>query len=91
MSISRAKRLIWCFTADGTRATWVRSGVSKITMINILLKLAVHFSESLQNTVRLDSVLHKVTGGSVAKNEAKTLPSASMFKKKSSEPEISSF
>ena len=55
------KGLIWCFTADGTRATWVWSGVSNITMVNILLKLALHFFQSLHNSFRLDSVFHKAT------------------------------
>ena len=37
---------------------------------------------SLYNSVRLDSVLHKGTGGSVPKNGAKTLLLASMLKKR---------
>jgi hypothetical protein len=49
-------------------------------MMNIILKLALNFFESLHNSVGLDSVLQKATGGSVPKNEENTLPLASMFK-----------
>jgi len=55
----------------------------KSRMINILLKSALRFFESLHNSFRLDSVFFffstKQRGGIVPKNTAKTLPLASMF------------